>query len=193
MRGRLILIVSIMFVLGIVAIVVWRAAVTPRGEAIARIVSAEKDGILPPGQKTLGTIIFASYEEYRGNTFRWSAAYYACLFLSAAFSALAGFVIKMRAFSNAAVVKEDLAAFLAMLAALLITLSTVGDFQRKWHANRIAAADTEALVYELIKEPFGEAERAKVIASLQEIGRTRNLEIVGDRPSVNTQASGEKK
>src|ERR1044071_5380690 len=125
-RSRLILIVSLILVLGIVAIVVWRSEATPRGEALIKIVGDEKNlGILPNEQKPLGSIIRANYEEYRENTMRWSAAYYACLFLSAVFSASAGFVLKIKAFSNASVLKEDLAALLAMLAALLITLSTV--------------------------------------------------------------------
>ena len=37
-----------------------------------------------------------------------------------------------------------------MLAALLITLSTTGDFQRKWQANRLAAAAMENVAYELV-------------------------------------------
>lgn len=190
--SRLILIVSLIIILGVVAIVVWRSVATPRGDAIAKIIGTAGDdknpGILPNEQKPLGIIIWANYDEYRDNTMRWSAAYFSCLFLSAVFSATAGFVLKIKAFNGASVWKEDLAALLAMLAALLITLSTVGDFQRKWHANRIAASDTEALAYELIKTPFGDAEKAKVISSLQEISTNRNREIVGDKPSSNAQA-----
>jgi hypothetical protein len=191
-RARSILIVSLILVVGIIAVVLWRSGATPRGEAIAKIVGDDKNpdknpGLLSNEQKPLGSIILANYEEYRDNTIRWSAAYFSCLFLSAAFSALAGFVLKIKAFSTASVLKEDLAALLAMLAALLITLSTVGDFQRKWQANRIAASDTEALAYDLIKTPFGEVERAKVISSLQEISANRNREIVGDRSGPNAQ------
>ena len=191
-RFRSILIISLILIVGVVAIVVWRSVETSRGEGIARIVGDDKNpdkhpGLLSNEQRPLGSIILANYDEYRDNTIRWSAAYFSCLFLSAVFSASAGFVLKMKAFSNASVLKEDLAALLAMLAALLITLSTVGDFQRKWQANRIAASDTEALAYDLIKTPFGEDEKAKLISRLQEISTARNREIVGDKPGSNTQ------
>jgi hypothetical protein len=43
--------------------------------------------------------------------------------------------------------KKDLAAILAMLAALLVTLSTVGGFHQRWAANRLAAAKMERLAY----------------------------------------------
>jgi len=37
--------------------------------------------------------------------------------------------------------KKDIAAALAVAAALLVTISTSGDFQRKWQAKRVAAAE----------------------------------------------------
>lgn len=40
---------------------------------------------------------------------------------------------------------------MAVGAALLITVSTSGDFQRKWQANRIAAAELERLGYLLLE------------------------------------------
>src|SRR6476619_6983141 len=95
----------------------------PRGEAVRKIVGMQATG----EQKQLAEVILTNYEEYRGNTVRWSGVYFTCLFLSAAFSALAGFVLKVKAFGRLAVAKEDLAAMLAMLAALLVTFSSTGD------------------------------------------------------------------
>lgn len=182
---RTILIITIITLVSVVGVVTWTIVKAPRGEAIVKIVGEGKDnpGMLPDDEKQLGLIVKTNYCEYQRNSLNWSAAYFSCLLLSAVFSALAGFVLKIKAFSGAAVLKEDLAALLAMTAALLITLSTVGEFQRKWQANRMAASDTEALAYDLLKSPFGNAERAEVIAKLREIASQRNREIVGDRPS----------
>jgi hypothetical protein len=65
-----------------------------------------------------------------------------------------------------------------MFAALLITLVTVGDFQKKWRANRLAATQMENLAYEFIT-----ADRKNTIAEfslkIQQINMLRNQEIVG--------------
>jgi hypothetical protein len=182
-RSFLIVIALLILITGI--IIVWRSIETPRGEAVTMIIEgSDGQDILPKELKPLGDIILTNYREYRNNTIRWSAAYFSCLFLSAAFSALAGFILKVKSFSNSGALKEDLAALLAMLAALLITLSTVGDFQRKWAGNRIAASEVESLAYDLIKTPFTEDDKAKVISKLQEISATRNRGIVGEDKSV---------
>lgn len=182
--SRAILIVALILLVGVVAIVIWRAVETPRGEAIAKIVGEGQDkGMLPDDEKQLGLVVKTNYEEYQRNTMNWSVAYFSCLLLSAVFSAFAGFVLKIKAFNTAGVLKEDLAALLATTAALLITLSTVGDFQRRWQANRMAASDAESLAYDLLKTPFGKTERADVISKLQAVATTRNREIVGDKLS----------
>jgi hypothetical protein len=149
----------------------------PRGATVGKI-AAMQSGV---EQKQIAEVILTNYEEYRGNTVRWSAIYFTCLFLSAAFSAFAGFVLKVKIFAKLGVAKEDLAALLAMLAALLVTLSTAGDFQRKWQSNRIAAAETEALAYDLLKAPLSDVDREAMIASLKEISLNRNHGIVGDK------------
>jgi hypothetical protein len=149
----------------------------PRGEAVRKIAAMQT----AVEQKDLAELIVTNYEEYRGNTVRWSATYFTCVFLSAAFSALAGFVLKVKMFAKLSVAKEDLAALLAMLAALLVTLSTAGDFQRKWQSNRIAAGETEALAYDLLKAPLSDGDRESMIASLKEISLHRNQGIVGDK------------
>src|SRR6266550_1151410 len=125
---RWLLILILVIVAGVIAIAVWRSAVSPRGEAIDHIVN----NMIPADLKPLGIVILTNFKEFRDNSTRWSAAYFSCVLFSAVFSAFAGFVLKVKAFSTASVAKEDLAALLATLAALLITLSTAGDFQRKW-------------------------------------------------------------
>jgi hypothetical protein len=69
-----------------------------------------------------------------------------------------------------------------MLAALLITLSTTGDFQRKWQANRMAAAAMENLAYDLVTlKPA--ADLTAVIGEIQAINDARNKGIVGEQPA----------
>jgi hypothetical protein len=50
-------------------------------------------------------------------------------------------VLKLETLLGNEALKKDCAALLSVAAALLVTLSTSGDFQRKWQANRIAAAE----------------------------------------------------
>jgi len=174
-------IMAFIVIVGVVSIVLWRVNKAPRGVAITKIVGTEhKPGMIPKTLKPLGDLILANFKEYRGNTVKWSGVYYSCLFLSAVFSAFAGFVLKVGSFPNASVLKEDLAALLAMLAALLITLSTVGDFQSKWQANRIAASEVEGAAYDLARTPFGQSEIDQMISRLKEISLTRNQMIVGE-------------
>jgi hypothetical protein len=47
-------------------------------------------------------------------------------------------------------IKKDVAA--AVAAAILITISTSGDFQRKWQANRTAAAELERIGYDFLEK-----------------------------------------
>lgn len=106
---------------------------------------------VPAGSKDLGTLVLANYHEYRTNSILWSFAYFGCLFGSAFASALAGVVLKLDILKDRPALKNDSAAALAAIAALLVTLSTSGDFQRKWQSNRIAADAMENLSYDLLK------------------------------------------
>ena len=85
---------------------------------------AEGSQGLHTDEQRIGQIIFDSYNEYRADARNWSAVYFGCLFFSAACAALAGVVIKLEFFLKNEGFKKDLAAVLAMLSALLVTLST---------------------------------------------------------------------
>ena len=132
-----------------------------------------------PDTKQLGAVIIKTYREFRGNTVRWSAAYFGCLFGSAFFSAMAALILKLELLGDRPKFKNDLAASLATVAALLITLSTTGDFQRKWHANRVAAAAMENLAYELAR-PSAASNMDEILTRIQEINSMRNQGIVGE-------------
>lgn len=136
--------------------------------------------LFPPDNKALGQVVIKIYHEYRANAVRWSAAYFGSLFGSACLSALAGLVLKIELLQTWPRARNDVAAFAAMLAALLITLSTTGDFQRKWQANRIAAAAMENLAYELVN-PQTPADLRAVVVEIQTINDARNKGIVGEQ------------
>jgi hypothetical protein len=73
--------------------------------------------------------------------------------------------------------KKDLAAMLSIVAALLITISTSGDFQRKWQANRIAAAELERTGYEFLEKDGADAR-----SYLSTVGQSllrRHMAIIG--------------
>jgi hypothetical protein len=145
-----------------------------RGSALSEI-----PNLLPPETKDLGSLILNNYHEYRANTVRWSAVYYFCLFGSALFSALAALFLKLEILGERPKLRNDVSACLATLAALLITLSSIGDFQRKWAANRIAASAMENLAYELLR-PSAAANREAILTKIQAINNARNAGIVGD-------------
>ncbi len=135
--------------------------------------------IFRPETKQLGTVIIKSYREFRGNTVRWSAAYFGCLFGSAFLSAMAALFLKLEVLVSRPKLKNDLAASLATVAALLITLSTTGDFHRKWQANRLAAAEMENLAYELVR-PSAPTNLDAILTRIQGINDMRNRGIIGE-------------
>lgn len=129
--------------------------------------------------KPLGTIVVKTYREFRSNTITWSAAYFGCLIGSALLSALAALVLKLEILDSQPKIRNDLAAAMATIAALLVTLSTTGDFQRKWQANRTAAAAMENLAYELVR-PTAALNLNTLLTRIQTINEKRNRGIVGD-------------
>lgn len=139
--------------------------------------------LYPLQSKNIGNIVIRTYREYRANAARWSGVYFTCLFGAAFLSALAGLVLKLELLQAWPRLRNDFAATAAMLSALLITLSTSGDFQRKWQANRIAAAAMENLAYELITLKNA-AQLDAVVAEIQAINDVRNKAIVGEQPSA---------
>jgi hypothetical protein len=139
-------------------------------------------------QALVAGVILDNFREARSNASRWSGIYWGCTFAAAALSALAGLILKFETIIKNDGLKKDLAAVFAVGAALLITISTGGDFQRKWQANRIAAAELERTGYELL-EKDGAVARS-YLASVGEILQRRHMAIVGGteqrQPSADT-------
>jgi hypothetical protein len=98
-------------------------------------------------------------------------------FSAAVLSALAALVLKLETLIRNEGAKKDLAALLSVAAALLVTISTSGDFQRKWQANRIAAAELERSGYEFLEKDGADAR--SYLAPVGQSLLRRHMAIVG--------------
>jgi hypothetical protein len=164
---------------------IWIYAVhVPRGKDVDLITGfGEKSRLLPTSQYDIGIVLATNYHEFRTNSIWWSFAYYGCLFFSAFLSAMAAFILKLECFPKRPDRKKDLAALCATIAAVLITLSTVGNFQQKWQANRLAATAMQNLIYEVWKSNAPES-MADIYSKIEQVNLLRNQEIVGgDSPA----------
>jgi hypothetical protein len=148
----------------------------PRGEALGAALRPLVEG-KNSEQALVARAIWDNYLETRSNASRWSGIYWGFTFTAAVLSALAALVLKLETIIKSEGAKKDLAAMLSIIAALLITISTSGDFQRKWQANRIAAAEIERTGYEFLEQDGADA-RSYLAVVGQSLLR-RHLAIVG--------------
>lgn len=176
---------AIRIVIAVVVIVVLSAATWwfldargtwPRGEALGNalspmINSSDEDKSL------VAKVIWGNYSETRANASRWSGVYWGFTFAAAILSALAGLILKFESIIKNNAVKKDIAAVFSIAAALLITISTSGDFQRKWQANRIAAAELELTGYEFLEKSAVDAR--SYLGPVGQIMHKRHMAIVG--------------
>lgn len=162
-----------------IALIVWVSLKSPqtmggyRGGAISQLLE-----VLPENLSDLGKLVATNYSEYRANAVKWSAAYFGCLFGAAFLSACAGVLLKLESLKECLGLRNDLAAIMAALASLLITLLTIGSFEKKWRSNRIAASDMENLAYDLLRSGAAE-ETDAILTRIQKINEARNYGIVG--------------
>lgn len=148
----------------------------PRGEALGTALKSVIEG-KNGEQAFVARVIWENYLETRTNASRWSGLYWGLTFAAALSSALAALILKLETIVRSEAAKKDVAALLSVAAALLITISTSGDFQRKWQANRIAAAELESAGYEFLENDGADA-RAYLGAVRQSLLR-RHMAIVG--------------
>ena len=148
----------------------------PRGEALGAALRPIVEG-KNSEQALVARAIWDNYLETRSNASRWSGVYWGFTFVAAVLSALAAIILKLETIIKNEGAKKDLAAMLSIVAALLITISTSGDFQRKWQANRIAAAELERTGYEFLEKDGADA-RVYLAAVGQSLLR-RHMAIVG--------------
>lgn len=185
------LILGLVLLLAIAALV-WLSLKNPqtaggsRGSAIAHL-----SEVLPENLSDLGKLVVTNYTEYRANAVRWSAVYFGCLFGAAFLSACAGVLLKLEGLKERLGLRNDLAAIMAALASLLITLLTVGSFEEKWRSNRIAASGMESLAYDLLKSGAAR-EKDTILTRIQEINKARSYGIVGAVVSTELELVGDK-
>ena len=180
---KILSLLALFLIVGIVTALVIQYTATRqpnRGVAIEELTQ-----LFQPEIKPLGIVTFKAYREFRGNAVRWSAVYFGCLFGSALLSALAALILKLELLANRPHLRNDLSATLATFAALLVTLSTTGNFQQKWQANRIAAAEMENLTYELSRSTAS-TDIDAILSHIQKINSKRNRAIVGDLAEMAT-------
>jgi len=156
--------------------------------------------MIASGTQTLYVASLLNYTEYRANSGRWSFAYFGCTFGAAILSAMASVILKLDLLASRDALRKDLAAISAALAALLITLATMGRFEEKWRANRLAASAMENTAYDLAKPGADETTNiTAIITQMQEINKVRDDAVVaklastsqpaGDHESKRKQAS----
>ncbi|MGV3570370.1 MAG: hypothetical protein ACO1PB_07200 [Ramlibacter sp.] len=146
-----------------------------QGDALLQVLH-ERIATSTGDQKAVGNAILQNFIETRKIASNWSGLYWGFAWVSAALSALAGVILKIESFANEKA-KKDVAALFAVTAAILITVSTGGEFQRKWQANRIASAEIEYLGYEFVS---GVSDPKGHFSKLREILLRRHQSIVGD-------------
>ncbi|HUP62699.1 MAG TPA: hypothetical protein VNA69_20020 [Thermoanaerobaculia bacterium] len=125
-----------------------------------------------------------SHQEYRANTGRWSVAYFGCTFGAAFLSALAGVILKLDMLADRDKLRRDLAAISAAAAALLITLSTTGNFESKWRANRLAASAMESAIYKLA---IPGADLPTIMTEIREIHQSQDQAVVARQSTATKQ------
>ncbi len=176
-RGRVLIAV---LVFGVLSVGIWwfleARGTWQRGEGLVTALSP-LIGKENSDQSLVARAILDNYLETRANASRWSGVYWGFTFIAAALSAMAGLILKVETIIKNEGMKKDIAAVSAVAAALLITIAASGDFQRKWQANRIAAAELERTGYELLE--MGAADPRSHLASVGQILYRRHIAIVG--------------
>jgi len=173
-------VVGILVLIPLAAIVTWWVVelndLWPRGQALKDALSPmiSQDGT---NQSIVASAILTNYSEIRGNAARWSGIYWGCTFGAALFSALAGLILKLESIPIEDKPRKDVSATLAVTAAILVTISTSGDFQRKWQANRIAAAELERAGYAFLGS--GGTDPLPFHATIGKTLHKRHMAIVG--------------
>jgi hypothetical protein len=89
------------------------------------------------------TLVNNKYDEYRSGAKSWSGIYHGCVFISVIAGSVATLFLKLDVLKNTN--QSDIAASLALLAAILTAITAEGGFNRKWRANRVSRSRTEQL------------------------------------------------
>ena len=136
----------------------------------------------------LRDIVVRNQREFRDNSETWAFIYFGSVFGSALLSAIAAAVIRLNFFVTSSRLSRDLGSLLAMTGSLLITFSTVGGFDSKWRANRLAAWRMEDVAYRLMAARDRTAIVGSLYEEIREITRDRTEQIVAPSGSIPGEA-----
>lgn len=183
-------VIAIAAVLFVTLLVILYSLQAPRGAGL--VAELERVNGSQPSTTTTAApttssarLILTNYEEVRTNAKYWALTYWGMTFLAALLSAIAGLILKLDRLRNHRST-NDVAATLAVVSALLITIITTGDFRMKWQANRLAAAELEALGYRLLREPDRHRE---VLQAVENAMYRRQVAIIGNMQLAETTPS----
>lgn len=84
-------------------------------------------------------------ERFRTGKRRWNLWYYTSMYGAVLLSALSALVLKIGSTQIKGERQSDVAALLATFAAILGTVSSVGNFERRWSASRQARTEMQSL------------------------------------------------
>ena len=146
-----------------------------------------------PERAMAAKAILGNYAETRRIAALWSGLYWGFAWTAAVLGALSGLILKLESLVQDEKAKKDIAAIFAVTAAIMITVSTGGDFQRKWQANRAAAAGLEHLGYEFLSKQG--ADPRQYFERVGEVLLQRHMAILGTtekRPAAPGQAAQSK-
>ena len=197
--GSLVRLVVIAAVLVVVAVLVSKSGVFAWNASDSAAIDAlrERTQSMTEPQRGAALLIAAVFDEYRNIARMWSAVYNGCVLGAAALGILAALVLKLESAPKLALEKKDAAAALASVGAILAALSSSGDFQMKWQANRSAVADVERIAVRLLAPTSPNLD--EIYAELGAIAEERHLKLIGvrrsaDRPALaasgNSRAAG---
>lgn len=147
-----------------------------RGETLLETMAPIVNG-KDPEKALVANAIVGNYTETRQIAAMWSGLYWGFAWAAAILGALSGVILKLESIIHDEKVKKDVAALFTVAAAIMITVSTGGDFQRKWQANRAAAAGIEHLGYEFLSKQ-GENPR-QYFDKLSDLLMQRHMAILG--------------
>ena len=111
---------------------------------------------LPPAispetwRSSLAAAVDKHEQKFAKSKKRWNKWYYGCLYGSVTLSALAALVLKLEFVGDEDKWQNDVAALFATMAAILGTVMSAGNFERRWRAARRARAALLQLKIELL-------------------------------------------
>lgn len=182
-----------------IAVVLWRfgpevmALASDASQSAAVKELQSRSGQMPEPLRSAATLVVTTFDQYRGIARLWSGLYNGFVLAASALGLIAALVLKLETFATKEAGKKDLSAILASTGAILAALSASGDFQMKWQANRVAAAEVESIAFVMLAPTPPDV--GAVYVRLRDVSEERHLRLVsskrpGDGENAGTGQNG---